>query len=559
VETRPNQEEPEDGLPGGDEGIGSESANPGNYDLEPEGDDSSAGSALASENPAFSDLVDLTGPSWCRVRMSRRNKTVSAVCGQRLGQCGRRGHNRKATLGDQHRGIPGFYYRCEGGPRGLADGYSDKQVFSLAEALTLQANETSAIEELLQTAPTPTEPGPQDMSPDETSQPGLDDTRAPHLGVRPPFQSPAGQSRVGASPRVETVNSPPRNSPLPGTFMDPIPANNAGQDMPTWFPVVFGMENEQGRRIITESKAHCDHLRDRAWFQVLKFGNLAEAKIWANQDRRSTLPGQLVQGGIPPQGGIDTWYGLETGDGHRTYAQGAADANLLVQHGYKVKRIFHNETETTSWIGHSTTNGHGQPGLPTPRPAQVGGLATETRAGPDTSKESDEVFGTNINRVRAMDDLALPKNTTGKETCERLYDCATDVMALPGGYRRSTEYDDETSALTEAVTASLGGRQESHLHVTFRTKSNNGLGQIVVRADLLDMISRVQEAWESAEKTQRSQFIRVLGDQGYSYDETLVYLQTGILPRLIRDTYSCYLSNCLPSIYFTHPCCRYLW
>jgi hypothetical protein len=105
-------------------------------------------------------------------------------------------------------------------------------------------------------------------------------------------------------------------------------------------------------------------------------------------------------------------------------------------------------------------------------------------------------------------------------------------MALPGGYRRSTEYDDETSALTEAVTASLGGRQESRLHVTFRTKSNNGLGQIVVRADLLD----------TAEKTQRSQFIRVLGDQGYSYDETLVYLQTGILPRLIRDTYSCYLS-----------------
>jgi hypothetical protein len=49
---------------------------PPGYESDPGRDDSSTGSALPSSGPTFGDLVDLTGPERCRVRMSLRGKTI---------------------------------------------------------------------------------------------------------------------------------------------------------------------------------------------------------------------------------------------------------------------------------------------------------------------------------------------------------------------------------------------------------------------------------------------------------------------------------------------------
>jgi hypothetical protein len=104
------------------------------------------------------------------------------------------------------------------------------------------------------------------------------------------------------------------------------------------------------------------------------------------------------------------------------------------------------------------------------------------------------------------------------------------------------DYDNATTNLVTVLATTMSGKRDSGLNANYRAKKNNGLSQIVIRDDLFRLVEQVQETGELAEQTQRSMFIKVLGNQGYSYDATLLYLQTGVLPRIIRDTYAMYLS-----------------
>lgn len=163
----------------------------------------------------------------------------------------------------------------------------------------------------------------------------------------------------------------------------------------------------------------------------------------------------------------------------------------------------------------------------------------------DTSTTGDEVYGVKINRAAELDGILLPAEVEGKEGRDAMFECATDVLALPGAYRRSDGgadgYDaDNTGA--EAMIAMMLNRRETGLHLDFRATKKNALKQIKKRGDVRDFLERVQEAYEEQEGTQISQFTYVMDGMGFGAEETQRYCLEGLLPRIVRDTYSAYVS-----------------
>ena len=56
-----------------------------------------------------------------------------------------------------------------------------------------------------------------------------------------------------------------------------------------------------------------------------------------------------------------------------------------------------------------------------------------TKVGPDPFSGKGEAFGVNMDMMEEMDQTMLPQGITQGEV-DQLYDCAADVMALPGRY-----------------------------------------------------------------------------------------------------------------------------
>ena len=133
----------------------------------------------------------------------------------------------------------------------------------------------------------------------------------------------------------------------------------------------------------------------------------------------------------------------------------------------------------------------------------------------------------------------------GSEARDALFECVTDVMALPGAYRRGDNTGDGwegDQSGAETIVAMLLNRKETGLHLDFRAQKMNALKQLRKREEVRDFLERVQEAYKEQEGTQKSQFLLVMEGLGFSCDETLQYVQEGLLPRLVRDTYSAYAS-----------------
>jgi hypothetical protein len=108
------------------------------------------------------------------------------------------------------------------------------------------------------------------------------------------------------------------------------------------------------------------------------------------------------------------------------------------------------------WLGESHP-GHGrapEPNRGTRANSQVPlGREHVTTSGPDTSKDKAELFGVKINTIGKMDTFMLPRNTADRVTAEAMYDCASDILALPGQYRRGDDGDYGEDGGTAALVA----------------------------------------------------------------------------------------------------------
>ena len=122
---------------------------------------------------------------------------------------------------------------------------------------------------------------------------------------------------------------------------------------------------------------------------------------------------------------------------------------------------------------------------------------------------------------------------TTQSEADELYDCAADVMALPGGYKGSVaEDDDEQGDVAKALMTIAAGRWDTSIHLRYNSKGQNGLAQIKGQDDLSEFIENVHDGWKYAKSTMVSQFTRKMHKLGYGKESIDAYLQNGVLIRV---------------------------
>ena len=84
--------------------------------------------------------------------------------------------------------------------------------------------------------------------------------------------------------------------------------------------------------------------------------------------------------------------------------------------------------------------------------------------------------------------MLLPAGTP-PANADEFYDCAADVLALPGGYKQGYSEEEEGQGdMARAFLTMATGRKDAGLHLRFNSKTQNGLRQVKKAADLADFI-----------------------------------------------------------------------
>ena len=524
-----------------------------------EGDSLASGSGHSrtrqpNEPVRFSDLV-LLGRQGCRVIMTQRG--AKRVCGRSRATCTRKNH---FGMGDERRAEPAYYvayFTKDGEVDGLLD-----QKWSREDAYALRDQEMEdhamRLGDLLQEA---------DTREAATGQP-----KATGLEPSPPPEEPAR----AAGPPQEPPRTPEGTRPVQDREATPAPEGPAllppearpGRKDPA--TIYYGLENPQtGDREVSSSLEEAQALRNVGWEARRTFRNWGEAVGWkegavllpfchpcgkrhpapvcrprqriqnppAGGSRRVAPPEPPIRPPVPaltdpsPRDGGNggpTLYGMEKPeDGNRLLAESREEVSVLTDTGYALRKLFRDRQEGLQWTTGIDLEG-------------VARTAHVTKIGPDPSTGDSELFGVNMNLIGDMDKMLLPGGSTPGEA-DDLYDCAADVMALPGGYRGTTGHeDDEDGDVAKALMTIAAGRRDTALHMRYRARSQNGLLQLKGQEDLVEFVENVHDGWKCAHATMHSQFTKKLHQAGYSRDAIESYLQQGVLPRVIMDTYNGY-------------------
>jgi hypothetical protein len=526
-------------------------------------DGASVGSDILGPDGAvtYRTLVNLTGPDWCRVYMTSQG--IRAVCGNLGDACTRPRHKAKAR-NTAHRGPPGWYVGLLHVRRGSApslrrDGRLDGPCFSTTEAQDLREQEEAA-----ETAALADTAGPEDRRADETT-------------VR--FVDMAGDEGEPASPHYsQAANQTHRD--------------NDHEDSANLSPLYLGLEQKDGSRTWMECDPNSpppllNVLLGTGWAVKVTYSSVPSVRNWVSSTDPPPLFREPIRGQPPeyrdlaalspprralkaPEGPpgprgrttqgtqathtgtpeeptpptITGWVGLSGPNQSRAIGHSELEIATLTSFGYQVAHCFTTHGEAITWLGESHPgNGRNtEHTLGTRADSQAPqGREHVTTSGPDTSKDKAELFGVKINTIGKMDTFMLPRNTADRVTAEAMYDCASDILALPGQYRRGDDGEYGEDGSTAALVAMVRGQRDTGLHLTYRSNSNNGLRQIKSKDDLYEAMETVPDAWEDLETSQRSQFINILDRSGYDADYIDLYLQTGMLPRIVRDTYTYYV------------------
>jgi hypothetical protein len=519
----------------------------------PEGADVSDTGSVGSDildaegRVTFNSLVDLTGPDLCRLIMTSQG--VRAVCGNPAATCTRKNHKTKPrtarTLGDSAWYMGLLHANVRAGEPPRYDGRLDGPRFSTEDATDIREQETSAAAANLEATARPEDLHAQGR-------------HAPPVGEE---QEPAAEpTRTGRTHDAhDTIDLISETDKAP--------------------PIYMGLANSQDQRTWLTCEpdnppALLNVLLGSGWTVRNTFTTAVQAHTWATTrgpSTSTTTPGPTpavtvtpptrrqadIRGPLWATEAVDRrdqpqpvthdspgWVGLTGPNGSRAVGQSQQEVTTLTGYGYRYDKCFDNPDDASRW----TSEGHAGPqGPPVPPPGTHAstrvppGTEHFSTAGPDTSTDKNELFGVRIGTIGKMHAFLLPANTTDRRTAEAMYDCAADILALPGYYNRGDEIPDEGDGSAAALVAMSRGQKETGLHLTYRAASNNGLRHIKNREDLHNAMENVPDAWEDIETSQRSQFNNVLDLAGYESSYIDLYLQTGMLPRLVRDTYTYYV------------------
>ena len=524
---------------------------------------SSVGSATVDfdNGPTFQDLVDLRSNHWCRIVMRAYGGRLERVCGQPSASCKRPNHKAKLLQGIG-RGPEGFYVRY-GRKEGFPDGRNDLGPISAEEVRSLEmeskAKDLAALKAFeappmnLKDPPMPHPPAAKIVYVRSSPQPVADSLSKAPENLKP-FATPlpAQGKKVGTTDKRD--NTSRRQISFGGVTEAPSKSSEPIKSSTTP-SLVYALTKGDGSVYFTGNAKEVETLLQSGdWVLIGGFPTLAvaanavspvgEPQNTGVTKNPSTSQYLKVPPATPPRPRV--WYGMVSNGGTKSLVTSESQVASLRAAGLNFEAAFEEEGEARAWKAAPTPPKVINP-LP---PGATDGTKAPRGAKPlipfsDPSTVADEVYGVKINRAGDLDQLLLPEGALGKEARDAMFECATDVMALPGAYRRgegSGDGWDGDHAGTEAIVAMLLNRRETGLHLDYRAQKMNALKQLKKRDEVRDFLERVQEAYEEQEGTQQSQFLLVMEGMGFSCDDTLHYVQEGLLPRLVRDTYTAYVS-----------------
>lgn len=531
---------------------------------EDEEEDASAGDASASQGSAVSrvvdpagevgtrDVVDLRSGTFCRVIMTQRG--ARRVCGYPSVLCKR---NRHSNLrGDATRRALPSRYLAYFTRAGEADGMLDHP-YSDEEYEGLRLAESNRRANLLQ-----------------GFDPGLDDASMPSLEVVEDPQLEEEDEPEEPGPGTLDAGQGPAHRVRSKTYQALQASRPVGLALPIRAApnLHYGLENlVTGDREVTQNLEVVKYYVAAQWQMRKTFRTLMEAAGWQSTCGlcHKAHPGgtcaQLAKKPAPlvskpalklsptvrvPQPALQRtqtvtvveveeptqrFFGMEHPESKdRIAADSRDEANYLKEMGFCLRKVFASSIAADRWTEHSDTR--------LPDAARAGATASThaTRVGKDASTNDRHLFDVHMDLYDEMDAMCLPAGTTPEEA-DGYYDCAADVMALPGGYKSAARDDeDEVGDVAKALMTIATGRQETGLHMRYSARSQNGLREIKGQEDLSEFLEEVHEGWDHANETMTSQLTRKMSRAGHSSDSVTNFIQNGVLIRIVRDSYNFY-------------------
>lgn len=115
---------------------------------------------------------------------------------------------------------------------------------------------------------------------------------------------------------------------------------------------------------------------------------------------------------------------------------------------------------------------------------------------------------------------------------------AMDVTSLPGGYRLT---DDDDLGASEVLARAFGRTRQGYYR-NWRRVTHNALSRVTSRKELLQFVRDVEKSVTRVQKSHDQRMRQFLLSCRLSPEVVTLYLQAGLLPRIIQETYRLYLS-----------------
>jgi hypothetical protein len=300
--------------------------------------------------------------------------------------------------------------------------------------------------------------------------------------------------------------------------LDPTPAKDEEEEALPWF-CLLKMDT---RRVSSNSPEHVQALRREGAFVVKIVRGKAEAMAWVKMGppHSSAYDSCLVEGPATAQDLVPT-PAIASSNGFRRGAAGpsAGSGTSVTPDGLDGR-----------WK--EKGNNNAPPNLLGELLDKVG----KYTCAPDPSVGTSQVFGMDPADAANLDNLLLPPIADDSKTKQDFYDLAMDVANLPGAYRQT---DDDDASSSEALAHALG-RSRSTFYRSWRKVTHNSLGRIKSLKELLQMAKDLERSVERQRRAQDQRMRSFLYDCRLPQDVIGLYLQSGLLIRVLRDTYRYY-------------------
>lgn len=155
----------------------------------------------------------------------------------------------------------------------------------------------------------------------------------------------------------------------------------------------------------------------------------------------------------------------------------------------------------------------------------------------------EQIYNVPHDNVDEMDILLCPPHMVASER-ENFLDTVLDITALPGMFRSgdgSNETTLDTDTATSIVATALGKRA-SVTDVMWRSPSKNAMSKVKSKELLYDVITGVEKAGRIAFQQQEGRMRAIMYRCNYDRTSIQLYLQAGLLPRIMRATYDRYIA-----------------